>query len=311
MTTRKDQMANSFNVGLLGFNQSDTEKLKKIFQVTHMALAATQSILVSVGQTVYAFAEQGVKQIFSSLDGEIVETDGDTTFIHDQRHFPVEHLNALLKIQGNSQIKAADKPGLLIEDRAGEQTVVIVDAIIARQDLIIKSLGQYVPDIPGILGASILGSGEVSVVLDLHELMSVRHEFHFETEALYQELLTNTLPLILVADDSLSARKATSQLITDNGYDVQTAIDGLDALEKIESQKPDLIILDMEMPRMNGVELANHIRNREDLCDLPIMMITSRSTEKHRQQAGQAGINHYLTKPFAEDDLISSIRQLL
>ncbi|MCF7970633.1 MAG: response regulator [Methylococcaceae bacterium] len=275
-----------------------------------LLLSATQSILVKVGKTVFAIAEQGVKQIFSAVDAQIVEQNGQLRYRYEEKDYVFEALSTLLNLPYRHS-KALSKPAILIEDRSGKKTAILVDAILGAQDLIIKSLGDYVPDIPGILGAAILGNGELATVLDCYELLSVQHEFHFDTsELVISESIIEQLRA-LVVDDSLSARKATAQLMMDNGFDVGTAIDGLDAIEKIAQTTPDILLVDMEMPRMNGIELAAHVRSREDIATLPIIMITSRSTEKHRNQAKQAGVNKYLTKPFSDDDLISAVNEVL
>ncbi len=117
-------------------------------------------------------------------------------------------------------------------------------------------------------------------------------------------------PIAIVVDDSLSARRALAQLLTDAGYEVQTACDGLEAVDLLGSVRPDIMFVDMEMPRMNGIELTAHLRSRGGFDELPVVMITSRSTEKHRRQAADAGVNLYLTKPFSDDQLISQIEEL-
>jgi CheY-like chemotaxis protein len=117
--------------------------------------------------------------------------------------------------------------------------------------------------------------------------------------------------IALIVDDSLSARRAAAQIMRDAGYEVRTAIDGLDAVAMLETLVPDVILVDMEMPRMNGLELTSHVRGRAALKNIPIIMITSRSTEKHRQQGDAAGVNAYLVKPFNEDKLLQHIDNLV
>ncbi len=274
-------------------------------------LAATQAILVRVGTSVYAIAEQGIQQMFASSYTKIIEKEGQAYYCYEDRNYAIEHLSILLGHCSEVDISHFKKPALLVSDRTGKQHVIFVDAIIGSQDLIIKSLGDYVAHIPGVLGAAILGSGELAVVLDIYELLSIQHEHQFAEHDVINHENTLALPKILVIDDSLSARKATAQFMLNNSFDVETAIDGLDGLEKIEEKRPDLILVDMEMPRMDGVELTAHIRNRADLASIPIIMISSRTTEKHRERAKSAGVNSYLTKPFTEDKLISVVDDIL
>ena len=115
---------------------------------------------------------------------------------------------------------------------------------------------------------------------------------------------------VLVVDDSLSARRALAQFIQDCGYEARSARDGLEAAQIAAGRLPDLVIADMEMPRMNGIELTSYVRGAPALGDLPIIMITSRSTAKHREQATSAGVNAYLTKPFADDELLEQVHRL-
>ena len=114
----------------------------------------------------------------------------------------------------------------------------------------------------------------------------------------------------LIVDDSLSARRATAQIMRDAGYEIRTAIDGLDAVARIDEELPDVILVDMEMPRMNGLELTSHVRARKLARHIPIIMITSRSTQKHRQQGDAAGVDAYLVKPFSADALLQHINRL-
>jgi CheY-like chemotaxis protein len=125
------------------------------------------------------------------------------------------------------------------------------------------------------------------------------------------EAMSHNAPNVLVVDDSLSARRTLAQVISDAGYEPRTAVDGLDAIDAIEERMPNLILLDLEMPRMNGLELAAHLRADEKTQDIPIVMVTSRSTGKHREQAHAAGIDAFITKPYQEDELSEQIRLLI
>jgi chemosensory pili system protein ChpA (sensor histidine kinase/response regulator) len=201
---------------------------------------------------------------------------------------------------------------LLVNTRSGV-TAVSVQEVLAGTDLVIKEFSRYVPRRPGIVGATILGDGKVTPVLDLPELMSVAHRPVGQTvaEVLPEaELETSQLPIALVADDSLSARKALVQVMQDAGYQVREARDGMEAVQMADAKRPDIVLADMEMPRMNGIELTAHLRARPDTMELPVIMITSRSTAKHRNQAEAAGVNVYLTKPFLDDELLDHVAAL-
>jgi CheY-like chemotaxis protein len=146
------------------------------------------------------------------------------------------------------------------------------------------------------VGATILGDGSVTPVLDLPELLRVAHQ---SSDELSVSSVANTkerptLPCALVVDDSLSARRALAQFIADSGFEVHTARDGMEAVQLIEQRRPDILLADLEMPRMNGVELTSHICAQSTTAKLPVIMITSRTASKHRQQAEAAGVNVYI-----------------
>lgn len=230
-------------------------------------------------------------------------------------------LVSLLDLPFNhNESKQLGYPVLLVSTDSGETCAVLVPELIDGREVVVKKLGPYVPKIPGTIGAVILGDGSVAPVIDLPELLRACSQ----TKQIFINTMTDS-PLhqptsdasrlsrhtALIVDDSLSARRAAAQIMRDAGYEVHTAIDGLDAVALLEHLVPDVILLDMEMPRMNGLELSKHVRGRAHLKDTPIIMITSRSTEKHRQQGDAAGINAYLIKPFSADKLLQYIDSFL
>jgi chemosensory pili system protein ChpA (sensor histidine kinase/response regulator) len=170
-------------------------------------------------------------------------------------------------------------------------------------------MGRHLPKIRGLAGATILGDGSVTPVLDLPELLREpsRRVAERPTKPADVTGIDVNMPYALVVDDSLSARRSLAQFMTDSGFQVRTARDGLEAVKIMQSRQPDLLLVDLEMPRMNGLELTNHVRANDETRDLPVIMITSRSTDKHRQQADAAGVTKYLTKPYAEDELMEHV----
>jgi chemotaxis protein histidine kinase CheA/ActR/RegA family two-component response regulator len=270
-------------------------------------------ILVKTGGQTFAVSEHGIGHIFCALDGRLaVDADGSLHYQVEEYRYAANTLDNLLGLEGKNRIpdKAA---GLLFKARNGSEQVVLVDQVIGYKNLMIRPFGDYLKGVFGVLGGVMLGSGQVAPVIDLFELIS---DAERRANADQFTALTPARPraaktLALVVDDSLSARKATVQLLKDAGFEVQTAIDGLDAIEKIEAQKPDIILSDLEMPRMNGIELTRYLRAMPDLKAIPLIMVTSRSSEKHRNQADNAGVTLYLTKPFSEDDLIIKLNGLL
>jgi chemosensory pili system protein ChpA (sensor histidine kinase/response regulator) len=270
-------------------------------------------ILVKIDGQTFAVSEHGIERIFCALDGKIVtDADGAVQYQIEQQHYAADTLGNLLGLGQKTELP--DKAtGLLFKSRNGVEQVVLVDQVIGYRNLMIRPFGNYLKGVYGVLGGVMLGSGQIAPAIDLFELLSDAERRtradHVATLAPIRLRVAKTVALVV--DDSLSARKATVQLLKDAGFEVQTAIDGLDAIEKIEAQKPDIILSDLEMPRMNGIELTRYLRAAPELHAIPLIMITSRSTEKHRTQADNAGVTLYMTKPFSDDDLIIKLNDLL
>lgn len=270
-------------------------------------------ILVKLDGQTFAVSEHGIGHIFCALDGKLIaEADGTLHYQVGEHRYPADTLSDLLGLGRKNRMpdKAA---GLLFKALSGAEQVVLVDQVIGYGNLMIRPFGDYLKGVYGVLGGVMLGSGQIAPVIDLFELISdaerrAQADHAMELAPVRQRVAKT---LALVVDDSLSARKATVQLLKDAGFEVLTAIDGLDAIEKIEARKPDIILSDLEMPRMNGIELTRYLRSMPDLQAIPLIMITSRSSEKHRTQADNAGVTLYLTKPFSEDDLIIRLNGLL
>lgn len=280
-----------------------------------LTLISVHAILVKLRKQIIAISNRGIGQILSHGDGELKRTDHEYTYYLNNETFETFDIETLIhqpRDQRNNDRE--ERSVLLVSDETGRQYAVTVEHIIANQDLIVKQLGHYIPDIIGIEGATILGDGSVAPVLDLpglirtaatHDISPLIEQRLSEAENIKDNLIA------LIVDDSLSARRSLAEFVKDIGYDVRMARDGIEALEVIESKKPDIILVDLEMPRMNGLELTSHIRSKSDTKDIPVIMITSRSTEKHREMADAAGVNNYLTKPFSEDELLENIQNLL
>jgi chemosensory pili system protein ChpA (sensor histidine kinase/response regulator) len=278
-----------------------------------LSLISTHALLVRLQDQVVAVADRGIEQILHAADGTQRELGGQIAFWVDKQVYPLKPLEEILQLAPDRRTsQRASMPVLLVNTRAGV-TAVPVQEILSGTDLVVKEFGRYVPRLPGIIGATILGDGAITPVLDLPELMS---SFRRPVEQTMATTLVKTeqegrcLPMALVADDSLSARKALIQVMEDAGYEVRAARDGMEAVQAIEAKQPDIVLVDMEMPRMNGIELTAHLRARPETADLPVIMITSRSTAKHRRQAEVAGVNVYLTKPFLDDELLDHVARL-
>ena len=280
-----------------------------------VTLISVHAILVKLRKQTIAISNRGIEQILSAGDGELVLDNDKYTYHLNDEVFPAYDIETLLhQARDQSNIKQEERTVFILRDETGQQYAVSVEHVIANQDLIVKQLGAYIPDIIGIEGATILGDGSIAPVLDLPGLIrtsTTKHINQLNEHQIFEEEHTDANLVALIVDDSLSARRSLAEFVKDIGYDVLMARDGIEAIDVIEEQKPNIILVDLEMPRMNGLELTAHLRSKPITKDIPIIMITSRSTEKHREMADSAGVNAYLTKPFSEDELLENIQNLL
>jgi chemosensory pili system protein ChpA (sensor histidine kinase/response regulator) len=201
------------------------------------------------------------------------------------------------------------RPGLVYRDLGGKEYLLLIDEVLACREVVLKRFGKYLNNARGSLGMTQLSDGQLVCVLDPAQLIDI-------TSSALQPFPQNasatqpTSAKVLVVEDSLSTRRALQQLIGDAGYDVRAAKDGIEALETITLWQPNAILTDLEMPRLNGLELTAQIRNGNHR-DLPIIMLTSRSTHKHRAQAERLGVQAYLTKPFSDTDVLVQLETVL
>jgi chemosensory pili system protein ChpA (sensor histidine kinase/response regulator) len=287
------------------------------------SLAVTQALLVRVGNDTYAVpllsissvARLDEAQYKAYLSGEPAE------HLYGEHRFPVHNLGILFGVQSAAITfeKALDKrPPLLLFRSAEASAALQVDAVLGNQEIIVKPVGPQFQSITGISGATVLGDGRVVVVLELAALVrnltsqsQKQAEAQVLSTARQEEAVRRERVEVLVVDDSITMRKVTARFLERHNMSVTTAKDGMDALAKLEEQVPDLVIMDIEMPRMDGFEVTAHIRNQPHLQHIPIIMVTSRGGEKHRARAAKLGVNDYLTKPYQEEQMMQSIRRVL
>ena len=293
--------------------ESETGKGCRIEIRLPLTLVSTHALLVRTTDHVLAISSRGIEQIMHPSAGETGRIGGAPTYQIGDEVYPVTTIAALLGLPADRRTtERGESPVLLVQSETGRHAI-FVDAVMDSRDLVIKSLGKYVPRLRGIAGATILGDGSVAPVMDLPELLrtparGVAEDAQPEVAA--DLVVGPALPNALVVDDSLSARRSLANFIGDSGFRVRTARDGLEAIKLINVTRPDLLLVDLEMPRLNGLELTTHIRAQSSTRELPVIMITSRSTDKHRQQAKAAGVNRYLTKPFSEEELMGCVQEL-
>ncbi len=276
-----------------------------------LSLSVVQALIVNIGEEAIAIAINYLEALRNIPSSEIFcESDDDNYYYNYMNEkYRVFHLGKLLGFNQSNTIDRPLIPALLI-NTPKSRTVLLVNAIEGMQEIVNKSVGKQLGIIPWISGASILGDGRVVLIVDVSALSH-------QDRCLKLEELTNeaeedqNITKIMVVDDSITVRKITARLLERQGMEALTATDGFDAMAKLQTYTPDLMLLDVEMPRMDGYELATQIRNNPDLKHLPIIMITSRTGIKHREKAKKLGINRYLGKPFNDADLMENIRDLL
>jgi chemosensory pili system protein ChpA (sensor histidine kinase/response regulator) len=223
--------------------------------------------------------------------------------------YPLHHLGTLLnRVSMDLQGMQGRVPVLLV--RIGEKRLALqVEALIGNREIVVKPLGAQLSRVPGVSGATILGDGRVILILDVAAICRLAVKPQTPPAAL--ETGVKERLLVMVVDDSITVRKVTTRLLERYGFEVLTAKDGVDAMSLLQDRIPDVLLLDIEMPRMDGFELARHVRNDDRLRHIPMTMITSRTGDKHRERALQIGVNHYLGKPFQEHELLNVIHRVL
>ncbi len=274
-------------------------------------LAITQALIVRTGEEVYALplpSVEGVARI-PRAELENLLSQSEPAYQYGEETYKFRHLGMYLG--GQAANLPHDEPFIpVILVRAGEfSAALLTDEMIASREIVVKTIGPQLASIRGISGATILGDGRIVLILDIAALV--------RTGAPVVELKTaaptptDDRPLALVVDDSITVRRVTERFLQRNGMRVVTAKDGLDAISVMSENKPDIILLDIEMPRMDGYEFASHVRNDERAADVPIIMITSRVGDKHRARAIELGVNDYLGKPYQDSELLDAIGRLL
>jgi chemosensory pili system protein ChpA (sensor histidine kinase/response regulator) len=226
-------------------------------------------------------------------------------------HYPMLELEPLL---GAQPIPLDSGNVSLLMIRSGEHKAAFrVAELQGHQEVVVKPVGPQISSIPGILGATIGAEGQVVIILDMGPVIrrGLAAASEPERKVLPAPREEKRTPLVMVVDDSITMRKVTSRVLENHSLEVMTAQDGLDAIERLHERVPDLLLLDIEMPRMDGYELAEHVRADPRLRHIPIVMITSRAGQKHRKKARDAGANAYLTKPYQEADLLERVGEML
>ncbi|RLJ18533.1 hypothetical protein DJ031_11145 [bacterium endosymbiont of Escarpia laminata] len=281
-----------------------------------LTLAITDALLVQIGEEVYAIPHGSVEGVVRISHEELSAcyAEKQTGYSYAGRSYKVENMGQLM-MAGAPELHESAKwfPMLLVH--TGEHQVALqVDGLLGTRQIVVKPLGKQISSVPWITGGTILADGRVALILDTGTLvrlgaahaLAVPDAVKAADAGVEKERLR-----VLVVDDSITVRKVTTRLLERHEMDVVTAKDGVDAVALLQEQVPDIMLLDIEMPRMDGFELARHMRNSAEYKKVPIIMISSRVGEKHRQRAFDLGVKRCLGKPFQESDLLENINEVL
>ena len=278
---------------------------------TTMSIARV--LLVRVGGETFGLPLGAIEQIVRPKPNTILSVGGDRVFALDGRTYPMRALADLLGLP-QPETPPATQP-LLIANVSRRRVAIAVDEIVNSRDAVVKTLGTHLRRVPGVWGATLLGDGTVVLILNASDLAGAA-EMPVVVRQAPRRMVSSHDPApytILIVDDSLSMRHVLSLAVKKAGWNAVPARDGLEALEIIDrgTPAPDLVLLDVEMPRMDGFEFLSAVRSQRANTSLPIVMLTSRGGDKHRDKARALGATDYMVKPFQEEALLQNIRRLV
>ncbi|MEJ2424549.1 MAG: Hpt domain-containing protein [Candidatus Thiodiazotropha sp.] len=280
-----------------------------------LTLAITDALLVRVGEEVYAIPHGSVSAVVRIRRQDLQQcyADAQNGFEYAGKQYKVHYLGRMMGV-GHQELQEGPRwlPLLLLQ--TGEHQVALqVDELLGSHQVVVKSLGKQVGSVRWITGGTILADGRVALILDLAALvrMDATHAAPIRTPVEQAQKRVEERVRVMVVDDSITVRKVTSRLLERHDMEVVTAKDGVEAVALLQEQVPDIMLLDIEMPRMDGFELARHINNSVDYYGLPIIMISSRVGDKHRQRAMDLGVKRCLGKPYQESELLENINEVL
>lgn len=293
--------------------------------VLPLTTAVTQVVMIRSGQLSVGVPANVVETVRRVTAKELHQAYNTGIYEFGGEAVPFFWSGALLqssKLSAEAQTKTTP---VVVFRSAAQRIALHVDEVLGNREVVVKNLGPQLSRLPGLAGMSVLPSGAVVLIYNPVALASIYGEQarglsadKAEPHVLEQSgsagataalvAPTSQIPLIMVVDDSITVRRVTQRLLLREGYRVVMAADGLQALERLQEELPAVVLSDIEMPRMDGFDLARNIRADARLKGLPIVMITSRIAEKHRDHAKSLGVDHYLGKPYSEDELIGLVR---
>ncbi|WOP16253.1 Hpt domain-containing protein [Ottowia sp. SB7-C50] len=295
--------------------------------VLPLTTAVTHVVMLRAGSLAVGVPSNLVEIVQRASAADLQQAYGSGTYRYGDEPLPFIWAGALLQ----SSARSVEPPGrttpVVIFRSADQRVAVHVDEVLGNQEVVVKSLGPQLSRLPGLVAITALASGAVALIYNPVVLAAI---YGAEARALGARAsdapaperagdadapaapvaftAASDIPLVLVVDDSITVRRVTQRLLQREGYRVALAADGLQGLEKLQGERPVVVLSDIEMPRMDGFDFVRNIRADSQLSDLPVIMITSRIAEKHREHARDLGVDHYLGKPYAEDELLGLIK---
>ncbi|MBT8133591.1 MAG: response regulator, partial [Gammaproteobacteria bacterium] len=280
-----------------------------------LTLAINQALLVSTIDDIFAIplaSIEGVVRI-TGLELQRFYDSENSHYEFNGIEYELKHLGGMLTGNQGDYSKQLQLFPVLLVHVGDKHFALHVDDMLGRREIVVKPVGLQIGSVRGIAGATILADGRVVLILEMSALVVADSLFkeHIPVVEEAEPVIVDERKTIMVVDDSITIRKVTERMLSRYGIDVILAKDGVDATNQLQERMPDLMLLDIEMPRMDGFEVASFVRNDDRLKNLPIIMITSRTGSKHKDKAMEIGVNKYLGKPFQEDDLVSNINDIL
>jgi chemosensory pili system protein ChpA (sensor histidine kinase/response regulator) len=270
-----------------------------------LTLASMKALLFTAGTQTFAIALNDISEIIHLNPESVLGPSNDAIRLNDE----VLPLFNMLELLNAESEYISEYPVTLVMESGEKRYALVIDSLVGQKEIVIKSLGTHLRYVKGISGATIMGDGKVVPILNIDEFIG--SQTATTQDVVEGESLIIERPLeIMVVDDSVSIRQVVSRLMEDQGWKVKTAKDGIDALEKLRERQPDLIVLDIEMPRMNGYEFLGALKAQSGYEDIPVVMLTSRTAAKHREKAKALGAKGFVAKPYNGDELIRLIYQL-
>ncbi|TLY66822.1 MAG: hybrid sensor histidine kinase/response regulator [Gammaproteobacteria bacterium] len=298
-------------LGLIASGQtlSDEDAMQLVLEPGFSTAGAiTQQAGRGVGMDVVATE---IKRLGGALHMETKAGEGTVFTIRLPLTLAISHA-LVVRVLPPSELPGQDVTIPVVLVRAGEHsTGLVTDELIGSREIVVKSVGPQISSIRGISGATILGDGRIVIILDIGALVRAEWRARAQVPVAPRERAGDRRTFAMVVDDSITVRRVTQRLLERNGMRVLTARDGMDAVALLQDHVPDVILLDIEMPRMDGYEVAAHVRNDPRLKDVPIIMVTSRVGDKHRARAIELGVDDYLGKPYQEAQLLDAIAPLV